>query len=859
MNVKRPIGKTQAASKLVNLDTYTKDTHLIIAKAPNDKTYIGRVYQMSPLVGGGSEFGTVLRNIIKTAPDDTVIQVNLICEPDDEAPNIFATGKNHGGDVVQELIARQVKLLSNATEIGWQGDVPLLNIKTVITSIAIPVRNTPLSILEDEGHRHEEIFSSLKSCGFYDARPLNAGELASHYRHVQDLFEPSKPAQLDELVDYKQQIFGPDQLINFEDRRVGVMNEKTFVTTVTCKSFPEYPFHGLMNLVSGAPLNAGPTKDGGGERILTPFIINTTIRVANQRKEWTRIDSAIESRLKVEKKLPFQLGNEDPAVKLADLQLIKRQCSEADNKFVYVSTSAFLYGKTREEAIRAAGTLKTTMDKLGFDARTVLDNALPRWTQMLPMNFSPKLADELQTEGLMSASAAAYLLPVMADYTGNVNRNAGRTGVPFITRRGMLHLFDMFVSNGNFSGVICATPGSGKSVAAQYIVEMHLAQGDDVIVLDNGKSFKKFCHAVGGEYNEFGTNGFKPSLNPFTGLNDEEFDEQQETITSLIALMAYEGKDPENGGRIALSEAVKAAYGQKRWRADIQTVIDCLKSIQTSGAENVHKNEVVIAAGNLIPRLKAFIDSPTRGSYFRGAGTIDPKKQFTCFELSGLGDDQHLKTCVLFFVLNVIMSRIRKKPGVRKFILVDESHDLLEEPAVAKALDGLYLKGRKDKVAIWVVVQSLLKLHEIPAGPVILNQSNWKLILAQVSEEIDIVIDRKIMTAFASDPYFSKLIRSVETVKGHFSEVMIMGPKSYEVARLYLDKFTSTLFSSEGDARDTVLEMMENGTSAIDAVKTVMNDKKERRLGHMRTLINHIKNFDNLTSKDILDELKELL
>ncbi|MDL5400783.1 hypothetical protein QSI00_24785, partial [Escherichia coli] len=69
---------------------------------------------------------------------------------------------------------------------------------------------------------------------------------------------------------------------------------------------------------------------------------------------------------------------------------------------------------------------------------------------------------------------------------------------------------------------------------------------------------------------------------------------------------------------------------------------------------------------NLIPRLKAFIESPTRGVYFRGPSTLNPKKHLTVFELASLGDDDHLKRCVLFCCLNVLMTRIRTVRGRKR-------------------------------------------------------------------------------------------------------------------------------------------------------------------------------------------------
>ena len=96
MTLKTPSVKTQKASDLINLDTYTAEEHLIVSKAKQDKTYVGRAYSMSPIVGGGGEFATVIQNIFKSCPDDSVIQVSLISEPDYDAPtpNVSSVGWN---------------------------------------------------------------------------------------------------------------------------------------------------------------------------------------------------------------------------------------------------------------------------------------------------------------------------------------------------------------------------------------------------------------------------------------------------------------------------------------------------------------------------------------------------------------------------------------------------------------------------------------------------------------------------------------------------------------------------------------------------------------------------------------------
>lgn len=853
-----PKVRRSPASNLINLETYTSDTDLVISKAPGpERPFVGAVYRMSPLSGGGGEFSTVVQNVFKAVPDHSVIQVSLLVYPDHDAPEAYLKGKTLGGHVVQDLVRRQAALYRRGLSSGELPDLPGINKRTVYISLAVPHRKADDDAIESSSSLQQEFFTSLRGCGFHDVEQININQLVGVYRQITNIYQPATIPVLDETLDLRYQVFGPDQTFDFRDPRVGVINDDTFCTTVTVKSYPEEPFHGMMNLLSGAPFNKGSVREGGGQRIDGPYMITTTVRVANQRREWTRVESAIRSR-QTHQPLPIKLGVEDTQRVLADLQEIKRQCAEDGTKFVHVSTNAFLFARSREAAIRAGASVKGTLDKLGFDGRDVVGTGLVRLAQSLPLNFSTTIADEIAGEAPMASSEVGSLLPVYGDYLGNVTPDFASTGMAYPTRRGTMHYFDSYVSNSNFNGVMAAESGAGKSFSLQARIVAELAEGDHIVLLDNGRSSMKFCAAVGGEYNEFaGSKGWRPSLTPFSHLTDEEFDEQQETITSLLMLMAYDEEDPDPAARIALSEAVKAAWGQKADKAEVFTVISCLETIVSSAAENQIQNQVHVAAANLIPRLRAFVDSPTRGPYFRGQSTLNPRSQFTVFELSGLGDDKHLKRVVLFCCINTLITRNKAIAG-RKRIYVDEAQDLFDVESAASAFEGLYLKGRKDAVSVWVIVQSLLKLASFKAGEVILRQSAWKMIMAQKSEEITALIDEKIITAFADDPYFHKLLKSVESRKHFWSEILIMGKDTYEVVRLYVDKFTNALFSSEGAERGDVLRMMDAGVDAIEAVTKVMGDKKARRKEWMRSFVEMCTNHDGLTLREILTELKEL-
>ena len=851
--------RVKQASSFIHLDTYRKADDLIVSHAIGERPYIGRAYMMSPLIGGGGDFSNVIQNVLKSASDDANIQVIEICVPNHDAHKNYLSGKTFGNETIQELIHRQSTLFSGATQTGWSTDVPLLNKRFLIVTLAMPVRSINAESLEQAHHDQSEFLVGLRGCGFVDVHALSAGELLGIYRLYAHIYEPHQPVHLDENLEIRFQAFGPDEDFDFRDRRIGKIAGETYVSVVTTKAYPEEPFHGIMNLATGAPFNRGQVKEGGGQRILTPFIFVTNIRVANQRREIERIEQAIESRTG-HKPLPIKLGSENAAAKLESLNILKSQCDDGKNKIVYVSITAILYGKTADEAIQAAAVVKNTLNMLEFDAREVYGNALVRWAQCLPLNFSTKVANSLDNEGIMSAQSAGTLLPVFGDSTGNVHPTAARTGSCYITRRGSPFYFDMFTSQSNYSGVISAGPGSGKSFAVQHLIMNELALGTAVVHIDNGKSARKFCIASGGEYNDFTDLNSVPSFNPFTGLNDVEFDQQQESITALLLMMSYDQTETMDvGARIAMTEAVKAAYGKHQGETEIRHVIESLTTtLENATQQSADHNQVVIAAINLIPRLRAFMDSPSRGKLFRGKGTMDLHQQYTVFELSGLGGDDHLRRVVYFFLLNMTVTRAYGRPG-RMLVVADEALEMLQDERAALVFEGLNLKGRKEKVSLWLVVQSMWRMIQSPSGNVILKMSPWKMILAQEQEEYDQLIKEGILTTFTGDPFFVKLLKSIETKKGVYSEIMMLTPTNYEVVRLYVDPFTQTLFSSEGADRDEVFRLMDAGMKPVEAVYHVMADKKEARLQFTRDYIEHLRNFYNVSNKELLSDLHEAL
>jgi conjugal transfer ATP-binding protein TraC len=847
------------ASSFVGLEAYD-ETRLIISKHEGEPYMVGRCYFVSPISGGGTDFLNSAADLLRGLTEGSILQILETSFPDPSAIDDFLRNKDHPNQILGRLCQAQATLYQGALQVGWQKDVPVLNAKNLIVTLSLPVKNLEPQTLDGQ-HRIQQTFAaSLRAYGFSNPQILSPQSVLGAYRGIIETKTPS-PVDLDPMEELRNQVFGPNVVFDFEGILTGKLNERHIVA-IGVKYFPELPNPGLMNYIKGAPMNGGPALEGGGARVLCPWMLCTTIRVANQRHERNRVQYAISSRSNAEK-MPINFKMEDQSAVLQDLRTLEKQCSNEMDIYVRTSTAAIVFGDSREEALEHADAFCSTFNRLDFQAYQMSSRHGMIFSQMLPMNYSIRLAQNQDNEVVMSGRAATRLLPLYSEYTGK-GRGAQFTGAMYFTRCGEAYFFNPFLSDSNFNGIIAAESGAGKSATMQYEVCIALAQKERVFILDNGSSARKLAGILGqeAEFQDFDANSSKGqvSLNPFTHLTHESFSENADEIASLFLQMAYFGIEPDRGADIALTEAVNAAWEKSQNKADIGTVIEALVTTAAQGADNT--SEIIVAAINLVPRLKSFMDSPTRGRFFTGPNTLSPTAQLTVYELNGLGGDEHLKQCVLFFLTNAIMDTVISTKG-KKRIYIDEAWELLlgkTGGAIKKAVESLYRKGRKSGASTWVVTQDLDSLVRDPVGEVIFAQSEWKFIMMQKEDSVNNIIKTNRLAPFTTDDYFCRLLRDVTTVKGSFAEVLIVGKGACEVVRLYLSEFALAVFNTNQEDRDRIFSLMDSGVSAIDAIQGDLQMRADGRREWLRDIAFMLTgNVHKLSPTQAIAEFKQAL
>lgn len=860
--------KSTKTSKLLSIESYT-DANIFIGKHPGERLYyVSRCYEASPLVGGGEQLEVFVSSIFKLAPDESILQVNLIVPPDLDTPTIYKHNKNHGGPMVQELVRQRADMAREAsTSKGALTNLVLTNQKKLIISFSVPAKAVPKESIAGYTNLHDDFYQSLITAGFNDARSLNPKEVIGLYRQCANINMHYEPATaLDPATDLRRQVFTPSDDLDFEHESYALFNNKK-CTAIVPKEYAEGLYLGIANMLIGAPFNEGSPKDGGGGlRINLPHIVSATVRLLKQDQEKRRLQRAIRSRRDLYR-LPdmLALGEENERV-VDDLSYMLDQVTSGGDKYTKASLSYFLFSGPDDEGRlkRDITTIRNILDNFGFDGWQVLNKGVGvRWAQSLPMNYSAKVAEELDNEVDMPSSAASALLPVYGNWRGNANLKS--TGSLFWSERGEPFFFDPFKTNSNMNGIIAAQPGAGKGVLVNQMIVDARANGNFVAVIDNGNSYRKLCDTIDGEYISFDIEHNKISLNPFSGLNAETFEEESKGIAELLLKMTNFTAIPSDAERSAMQDAVKAAWGDDDGRnADkksLTSVEDALNRISKDVSDYSSKfglSEKEEAARNLAGRLRAFSQDTRRSSFFSGESNLKAKKDFIVIELSGLDSDPHLKEVVLFYVLNKILGWVNRDEG-KKLIFLDECWEIFAKENAAGVIESLVRKARKEGGGIWPITQSPLDGKDSPSAQVINKFSNWKILLEQDASAVNELINERFYGKRTDDQYFCRLLTETKTVKGKYSEILIMNPDGYEKVRHYLNPFMLMVFNTEQEEREKVFNLMNTGMSAIEAVETVANDFTVSRRIWLERQVNHLLDHEGYDRNQLIQAVNQII
>ena len=360
------------------------------------------------------------------------------------------------------------------------------------------------------------------------------------------------------------------------------------------------------------------------------------------------------------------------------------------------------------------------------------------WWAGIPGNAAELPTNE--TFDTFAEQAACFLIPE-TNYQSSISPFGIRlgdriTGIPLHVdisdepmRKGKIFNRNKFVLGGS---------GSGKSFFMNHLVRSYYEQEAHILIVDIGNSYKGLCSFVGGYY--FTYTEAKPiRFNPFWLPEGEILDtEKKESIKTL--LLALWKKDDEAFLRseyVALSNALQLYYEKLARNKEIfpcfNSFYEFLQGEFVLVLENDRVKEKDFDISNFLYVLRPFYTGGEYDYLLNAQENLDLVRQrFIVFELDAIQNHPTLFLVVTIILAELFISKMRKLPGIRKVICIEEAWKAIARQGMSEYIKYLFKTVRKFFGEAIVVTQ---EIEDIISSPVvkqtIINNADCKILLDQ--------------------------------------------------------------------------------------------------------------------------------
>jgi conjugal transfer ATP-binding protein TraC len=431
----------------------------------------------------------------------------------------------------------------------------------------------------------------------------------------------------------------------------------------------------------------------------------------------------------------------------------------------------------------------------------------------IPMGCTKLVVKDLMSMGHLSpkfSSNAISLSPLLGEWKGTKNNT-----ITLFGRRGQIMGFDLFDNEqGNYNFAVIAGSGSGKSFLLNEIAFSYLAKGSKVWIIDVGRSYEKLCDVLGGDFIEFSESS-NICINPFTFIAD--IDEEMELLKPLLSQMMTGDSSTLTGVQMAeLELAIKGAWEKHGTKTTVTIIRDELVSMCNEG-------DMSCPVGAMAKMLYPWTKAGVYGKYFEGDANLNFKNPFTVLELEELNSKKNLQTIVLMILMHRITNDMYvNRDGVKKIVIIDEAWSLMSGGDTAEFIEKGYRRARKYGGAFGTATQGVDDYYKTPGALAAFNNSDWVFMLRQKKESIErLEKEGKI----SMDPWKKRVLLGLSTRHGVYSEVFVNYPSGEGLGRLFVDPFTSLLYSSKDEDYQEIKRARISGMDTSAAINHVLANR----------------------------------
>jgi len=465
------------------------------------------------------------------------------------------------------------------------------------------------------------------------------------------------------------------------------------------------------------------------------------------------------------------------------------------------------------EAERAERALRAVYRAAGFQLQRDDDIHLQTVLACLPMSMGGGMMEDLKAFGRlikMPTTALTRLAPLQGEFLG-----AEQPHILLVGRRGQPFYWSPFSNtDGNHNVAVVGSSGSGKSVGMQEIAAGLRGAGVEVVVIDDGFSFKNSCLLQGGEFIRFSLD-LEVCINPFSMADHAAAAVDLEYAAECKTNIKYQVEQMARGAERATAEegGVIEAVVTRVWdQFGPDGSIDLVAEALTEAEFGQRGKDLALSIG-------PFTSSGIFGRFFNGRANLEITNPYTVIEMSDLETKKELRAVVMLAMLFMVRQRMRKGGrALRKALIIDEAWQLLADGATGDFIDGFARRCRKEGGALITGTQSINDYYRTAGSRACIDQSDWTIFLRLKPEALE---QLKNDSRLSVDEVGMQFLKSLKTSDGEYSELYIKGPAGRFLGRLVLDRFSATLYSTKPDVFSRIQQYQALGLSLVQAVRCV--------------------------------------
>ena len=801
--------QTHSLAELLNHDAYDPETRLyhsalnppFLASNTTLRSY-GFLLHLPASPGASDEMARILLGLFNQQYRvGTTLQFCLWASPEISPALAHWIHARQPGSIYERMARRRAEYLSQGLRQSLFSDSPYL-LRNFQVTLAVFMPGEPDSHgITDALALRDGLMGVLRSAGF----PSRTLEPAGLLNLLDEMLNPAKlgefrtqPRHYDDQQPLKEQVLARDTQV-LMDKDGLVIGDKA----IRCLSVKDYPKEWALAQMTDL------IGDFYQETLQIPCPFAATLAIQIPDPEVMR------RMVNVKSARAIQTADSPMAKFLPDLQRKGREWQKVqDDVDAGIMLTRLWHGITLYPQLGLADQAENQVKSLylskGWGLQVDRFLQVQSFLASLPGCFDPHLAADfakLKRLRTVTQFNATNTLPVVGEWTGTASPLLLLSG-----RRGQVMYLDMFDNNqGNYNGAVVASSGSGKSFFLNEIVSSVVGSGGRAWIIDVGRSYERTCKLVGGQFIEFAEHS-GININPFTHIR--EFDDDEMTMLKQIVAQAIASE----GGIDELSMSwIEQAIAQVwREKANAATFSDIARVLLA------HPDKRATDMGQI---LFPYTQDGVYGRFFEGRSTLDFDNDLIVLELEELKSRKELQGVVLL----IIMLRIQQEMYLgdrdrRKVCIIDEAWDLMSGGQAGKFIETGYRRVRKYGGAFLTATQSVNDYYKNPAAQAAWENADWVFMLRQKDESIE---QLKASKRFNIDESLSRLLRSIKTRHGEYSEVYIHTPNGGAIGRLIVDKFTAKVYSTKAEEVHAVNQLVAQGYTLADAVEALVQQDAE--------------------------------